>query len=118
MLELNRIYNMDCIQGFSQIESKSVDMVLTDIPYGECSGRNDGIRKINKGDADFVGFELEKLVSELVRVCKGSFYIFCGIKQISNVTNLLQMGGRRHVCACGKRRTLLRLLVSFYGCPR
>ena len=33
-LELNRIYNMDCLEGMRQIEDKSVDLVLTDPPYG------------------------------------------------------------------------------------
>lgn len=34
MLELDRIYNMDCIEGMKQIDDKSIDLVLTDPPYG------------------------------------------------------------------------------------
>ena len=33
-LELNRIYNMDCLEGMRQIEDKSIDLVITDPPYG------------------------------------------------------------------------------------
>jgi len=32
-MDLNKIYNMDCLVGMKDIESNSVDMVLTDIPY-------------------------------------------------------------------------------------
>lgn len=37
-MEINRIYNMDCLDGMKEITDKSVNMVLTDIPYGGCSG--------------------------------------------------------------------------------
>ncbi len=31
---LNKILNIDCIKGFKQIENESVDLILTDPPYG------------------------------------------------------------------------------------
>ena len=34
MLELDRIYNMDCIEGMKQIPSHSIDLILCDLPYG------------------------------------------------------------------------------------
>ena len=34
MLELNKIYNMDCLEGMKLIPDKSIDMVLCDLPYG------------------------------------------------------------------------------------
>ena len=33
-LELNKIYNMDCLEGMKLLEDNSVDLVLTDPPYG------------------------------------------------------------------------------------
>lgn len=33
MLELNKIYNMDCIEGMKQLEDNSVDSIVTDPPY-------------------------------------------------------------------------------------
>ena len=33
MIELNRIYNEDCLEGMKRIPDKSVDLVLTDPPY-------------------------------------------------------------------------------------
>ena len=34
MIELNKIYNEDCLDGMKRIEDKSVDMILCDLPYG------------------------------------------------------------------------------------
>lgn len=38
MLELNCLYHMDCMEGMKKLESGTVDMVLSDWPYGmtEC----------------------------------------------------------------------------------
>jgi DNA modification methylase len=33
-MELNVIYNEDCLEGMNRIEDKSVDMILCDLPYG------------------------------------------------------------------------------------
>lgn len=33
-IELNRIYQMDCLEGMKLIPDKSVDMILCDLPYG------------------------------------------------------------------------------------
>jgi site-specific DNA-methyltransferase (adenine-specific) len=43
-LELNRIYQRDCIEGSKLIESGSVDLILTDLPYGNMN--TDGGRKL------------------------------------------------------------------------
>lgn len=34
MLELNKIYNMDCLIGMKLIPDKSIDMIFCDLPYG------------------------------------------------------------------------------------
>ena len=34
MIELNKIYNEDCLETMKRMEDKSVDLVLTDTPYG------------------------------------------------------------------------------------
>ena len=33
-MELNKIYNEECIEGMKRIPDKSVDMILCDLPYG------------------------------------------------------------------------------------
>ena len=32
MLELNKLYNMDCLEGMKLIADKSIDMILCDLP--------------------------------------------------------------------------------------
>jgi DNA modification methylase len=34
MLELNKIYNADCLEKMKEIDDKSIDMILADLPYG------------------------------------------------------------------------------------
>ena len=34
MLEINKIYNQDCLDGMKYIDDKSIDMILCDLPYG------------------------------------------------------------------------------------
>lgn len=43
MIELNRIYNEDCLEGMKRIPDKSVDMVLCDLPYGTTQCKWDSI---------------------------------------------------------------------------
>jgi len=34
MIELNKIYNKDCLEGMKEIEDNSIDSIVTDPPYG------------------------------------------------------------------------------------
>ena len=34
MIELNKIYNEDCLEGMKRIPDGSIDMILCDLPYG------------------------------------------------------------------------------------
>ena len=34
MLDLNKIYNMDCLEGMKLIPYKSIDAIICDLPYG------------------------------------------------------------------------------------
>lgn len=42
-LELNRIYNEDCLEGMRRIPDKSVDMILCDLPYGTTQNAWDSV---------------------------------------------------------------------------
>ena len=41
MLELNRIYCMNCLEGLKQIDDNSVDLILCDLPYGVTRNEKD-----------------------------------------------------------------------------
>ena len=83
------LYNNDCMKVLPSLGDKSVDLVVTDIPYGEVNRKRGSRRKLDKGKADIVTFDLNMLVSELVRVTKGSIYIFCGTEQVSDIRKIL-----------------------------
>jgi site-specific DNA-methyltransferase (adenine-specific) len=93
----------DCLELMKTIPDGSVDMVLTDIPYGEVNQKSSGLRKLDRGNADTCDFDLNLMVDEFVRVASGSFYVFCGTEQISVITTAF----KRHklttrVCAWEK----------------
>lgn len=41
MIEENKIYNEDCLKGMKRIPDKSVDLILTDLPYGVTTNKYD-----------------------------------------------------------------------------
>lgn len=84
-MKKNEIFVSDWKKTLSELEDNSVDMILTDIPYGVVSRESGGIRKFDKEEADIIDFSLEEMVDEFVRVCKGSIYIWCGTEQISSL---------------------------------
>lgn len=80
-----RLIHGDCISELKSIESNSVDLVLTDIPYNEVNQKSGGLRLLDRDKADVCDFDVDELIDELNRVCRGSFYIFCGTEQISGI---------------------------------
>ena len=54
MIELNKIYNEDCLQGMKKIPDGSIDMILCDLPYGTTA-----IACLNT-ERNFIGFELNE----------------------------------------------------------
>lgn len=42
-MELNTVYNEDCLEGMKRIPDKSVDMILCDLPYGTTQNKWDSI---------------------------------------------------------------------------
>ena len=47
-IELNSIYNEDCLEGMKRIPDKSVDMILCDLPYGTTKNKWDSIIPLGK----------------------------------------------------------------------
>lgn len=41
MLEVNKIYNMDCLEGMKMMEDNSVDIVLSSPPYNTARNGNE-----------------------------------------------------------------------------
>lgn len=95
----DKIYFGDCMDILPTIPDKSVDMTLTDIPYGEeCNKESGGLRNIDKGLASICEIDLVKFVEHLKRVTKGSIYCFCGIEQISQLFTLFSLDMSVRLC--------------------
>lgn len=95
-MELNKIYNEDCLVGLKKIADNSIDLVLIDPPYDICINKGN---KGNKGSGKLVkdimkleqelinsnlvnGFDI-KILDELIRVMKNiNIYIWCNARQI------------------------------------
>ena len=72
MLELNKLYNMDCMEGMKQFPDKYFELAIVDPPYGifgnkaKSSNRIDKNGKINKWDVK----PTQEYFDELFRVSK------------------------------------------------
>lgn len=92
MLELNKLYNMDCMEGMKYLPDKSIDLVVTDPPY---LIKTTGAGIYKQSDKQYVkelngikdGFS-EEVLDELCRVMKQiNIYLFCSQKQIIPLLN-------------------------------
>ena len=119
MIELDNIYNMDCLEGMKQIPDGTIDLCVTDPPY-LIETQGGGI--YTQEDKQYVkelndikdGFRTE-ILDELCRVMKRiNIYIFCSQKQIIPLTdyfvtkrgcnwNLLSWHKDNPVPACGNK---------------
>lgn len=43
MIELNKIYNEDCLEGMKKIPDGSVDCIVCDLPYGTTKNSWDSV---------------------------------------------------------------------------
>ena len=92
-IEIDKIYNMDCLEGMKAIPDGSVDLVLTDIPYGEVNRDSNGLRNLDKAAADIETFDIRELTKILCAKTKGSVYMFCGINQVSDIRKTMTEQG-------------------------
>ena len=85
--ERGLLINEDCMKVLSQLDNDTVDFTLTDIPYDGVNRKDNGLRKLDKGNADIITFDLHKFLDEIYRVTKGSVVVFCGMNQMSEISN-------------------------------
>jgi site-specific DNA-methyltransferase (adenine-specific) len=101
-LELNHIYQMDCIEGMRLLPDESVDMVITDPPYNigyipqrklksEGGYARNGIANDNLSETEFMSW-LDNVCFEIDRVLKDDSYVFmfCGWSTIYQFQPILQ----------------------------
>lgn len=76
---------------YEKTRGGTVDLALTDIPYEMNNDRMvdtlrvDALRKVGKGVADKITFNIQEFLEEIYRVTKGTIIIFCGLNQASEI---------------------------------
>lgn len=78
MIEINKIHNMDCLEGLKLIEDNSIDLILTDPPYNLNYRSNHGsdefkekIQNAQEWDNDF---DIKPYIPEFMRILKDNSY--------------------------------------------
>lgn len=108
-MQLDKIYNEDCIVGIKNIPDKTIDLIVTDPPYLHTKGRGinretgkayaNGNSKFANSDlystsgfmmgemSSFGEEQIDSILKEFVRVCKiPNMYIFCNETQVPYYT--------------------------------
>ena len=89
-MNVNEIYNMDCLQGLRQIESGTVSLIVADPPYELQQHNEKGGSAFGKKGRDYhQGIDhlqsgvSNEVLEECLRVCKHpNMYIFCSKDQL------------------------------------
>lgn len=103
MIELNKIYNEDCLEGMKLIPDNSIDLIVTDPPYPTtsrgCAGNSGGMlqKNINKKGKVFLhnDINISEYAPECFRVLKngGHFYIMTNHKNLIEMLNVCTSTG-------------------------
>lgn len=84
-------------------ERERVNLTITDIPYGEVNRDSNGLRNLNKEDADVMTFDLNEFLQNVYNITDGTIIIFCGIEQVSTIAKFFsekqkkKLGTMRHL---------------------
>lgn len=82
---MNKLIHGNCLDVLKNIPNDKVNLTLTDIPYGEVNRSDNGLRKLDKANADIETFDLQEFLKEVYRVTNGTIIIFCGKEQLSEI---------------------------------
>ena len=100
LIEIDKIYNMDCLEGMKQIEDNSIDLIVTDPPYNTGMQKNDNAAWLRYFFNDkYTNEEYQKLVDiackEMYRILKHDKlgYLFTNFKQLGRWMITLQKTG-------------------------
>lgn len=84
-MNINNIFNQDCITLMGKMSDNMVDFTLTDIPYNVVNRSSNGLRNLNKDKADILTFNIPLFLDNVLRVTNNSIIIFCGKEQFSEI---------------------------------
>lgn len=67
------------------MDNNSVNLTLTDIPYGEVNRSSNGLRVLDKSLADIMQFDMNEFLDNVFRITSNTIIIFCGKEQLSPI---------------------------------
>lgn len=79
------MFNNDCLEVMKDMDNETVNITLTDIPYDMVNRKDNGLRNLNKENADIITFDIQQFLGEVYRVTKDEIIIFCGVNQVSEI---------------------------------
>ena len=79
------LFHADCLDIMAKMNDGVVDFTLTDIPYDAVNRDSNGLRNLDKGNADILTFNLDEFLKQVLRVTANSLCIFCGKEQFSQI---------------------------------
>lgn len=89
MLELNAIYNMDCLIGLKQMQNESINLIITDPPYGDNEGYGRDNKTITNNEDPLLNL---LILREAWRILKKdtSIYLFTNWKHYTFITTYVK----------------------------
>ena len=85
-------FNMDCMELMKEMVSSErergeITLTITDIPYDGVNRKSNGLRSLDKGNADIITFDLHEFLNYLYEITSGTIIVFCGQNQLSEIFN-------------------------------
>lgn len=68
-------------------ERGEITLTITDIPYDGVNRKSNGLRSLDKGNADIITFDLHEFLNYLYEITSGTIIVFCGQNQLSEIFN-------------------------------
>lgn len=81
--DLGKLYHGDCLEIMPQLEP--VDLMIADIPYDAVNRKSNGLRCLDKKDADVFNLDIKSFLKQSVKTTNGCIYVFCGWHHISTI---------------------------------
>ena len=87
-------FNMDCMELMKEMvdterererERSEIALTITDIPYDGVNRKSNGLRSLDKGNADIITFDLHEFLNYLYEITSGTIIVFCGQNQLSEI---------------------------------
>jgi site-specific DNA-methyltransferase (adenine-specific) len=102
MIDINKIYNEDCLETLNKLENDSIDCIITDPPYSGLNSKGKGGGRFDQSkhhiefddmsERAFLLF-IKPIFRELYRVLKLGSHLYCFTdwKQLRNMSDCLEL---------------------------